>query len=78
MRLQTAINKYSEHISNKGELKNAPFLVKWRIRFSKLGWFSVRTWRSKYYDWLLPRKIKKLTPKKREEIKKILDDILST
>ena len=77
MRFQTAINKYSKHISNGGKFKNAPFLVKWRIRFSTLGWFSLTTWKIKYYDWILPRKIEKLSPEKRERLKKILNDILS-
>ena len=78
LKLQTAINRFSVFISeNDGKnLKDAPFMVKWRLRFSSLGWLSVMTWKLKWTTYKTDRAFKKLSPEKRRQFVKIFEDIL--
>ena len=79
MRRQTAINKYSEFISvnENVKLKDAPFLVKWRLRFSNLGWLSILTWQYKISKWRTDRTFKKLSPEKKKEVLKAFQEIIN-
>jgi len=78
MRLQTAIDRYVEFISNNQgkKLKDASFIVKWRLRFSKLGWLSIMTWKLKWVTYKTNCAFRRLSPEQRKKFNEIIEEVL--